>query len=377
MTNARHYRTLDVRGAVASFLLVASAFFAGWSPSAAQGRQPPMVYVEPVYEARFATYIEALGTLQPNERVELTVNVADRVTSLYFEDGERVTKGQTLLSLAQAEQRARVEGAEATLREAQNFVERLRPLVADGGVAGAQFEEAKRNVEVARAELTTLQVQQAERLLVAPFAGVLGFRRVSEGAYVRPGDVVATLIDDSRMRLEFAVPARFLADLAPGASIRARTNAYPGEIFEGVVASIDNAIDPATHSVRIRAELPNPDGRLRAGLFMEVTVEAAPRMGLAIPEQAIEPAGAQSFVFVVQENEGRIIANRREIQVGQRSNGEVEVIAGLGLGERIIVEGGIRARDGAPIRIGDPASLSLSPPDVAQRPPRPGGSALP
>ncbi len=326
--------------------------------ASAQNRQPPAVIVEPAHEADFTTNIEALGTLQPNERVELTVNAADRVTAIYFDDGDRVEEGKTLLALAQAEQRANVEAAEARLREAQSFVERLRPLVADGGVSGAQFEEAERNVDVARAELASLRVQQNDRYLVAPFAGVLGFRQVSEGAYVQPGDVVATLIDDRRMRLEFAVPARFLSALAPGVAVRAETAAYRDRVFEGRVTSVDNAVDPTTHSVAVRAVLPNEEGLLRAGLFMEVTLEAAPRTALAAPEESIEPVGAESFVFVVAKEGGDFIARRRGIETGQRANGFVEIVSGLEAGELIIVEGGIRARDGAPVRIGDPAIFS-------------------
>ena len=185
-------------------------------------------------------------------------------------------------------------------------------------------------------------------MLVAPFGGLLGFREVSVGSYVQPGDVVTTLIDDSAMRLDFSVPATRLASVGSGTQIVAETDSLPGQTFRGEITTLNNTIDPATRSVRVRAILPNDERLLKVGMFMRVVVEADARLALAIPEEAIQPVGPRTYVFVVDAEN---MAHRREISIGARYDSLVEVLSGLSEGDRVISEGLIRARDGQPVTI--------------------------
>lgn len=347
-----------------SFILALIGSFIITSPVLAQrggGRGGPgmaaSVFVAPVKEQEFSRQIEALGTLEPNERVELTLNAADRVTAIYFDDGERVKEGKTLLSLAQREQVALVEAAEATYEEARRQLERIERLARDNAVSQSELDEAQRNAESAEANLRAVQSRQADRVLIAPFDGVLGFRRVSLGSYVRPGDVVATLIDDSIMRLEFSVPSTFLASLQQGVEVVATTAVLPDQQFKGQITSLDNAIDPVTRSVRVRATLPNPDRVLKAGMFMSVIIKADPKMNLAIPEEAVQPLGPKNYAWVATQEGDQLVARRHEIVIGIRAPGYVEVISGLTEGDRVITEGVIRVREGAPVVIRDEAML--------------------
>lgn len=340
---------------VLAFVLLANALA---FPALAQRGGPANVFAATVEERVFANRIEALGTLEPRERVDLSLNAADRVTAVYFDDGERVVEGQTLLSLAQREQSALVEAAEATLAEARSQLERIAPLVEDGAVSELQYDEARRDVDSAAANLRAVQSRQRDRVLVAPFNGVLGFRRVSVGSYIRPGDVVATLIDDSEMRLEFPVPSIFLTTLSVDMPIEARTDDLPGRTFSGTVTSLDNAIDPVTRSVRVRATLPNEDRALKAGMFMLVDLAANPRRALAIPEEAVEPQGPLFFVYVLDSSEQGLIARRQEVSLGMRSEGYIEVLSGLQAGDRIVTEGLLRVRNGIQVRVRDPDLLT-------------------
>ena len=349
MTNVLRSNALQAcRGLLAALAAMSMPIIAS-----AQGAREVTVFVAPAEIHEFVQRIEAVGTLDPNEQVELTVNVADRITAVYFEDGQRVPEGKTLLSLAQTEQRAQVQSAEATLEEARSKVDRMAPLVREGAVSSALFDEARRDVEVARAQLRTVQTRQKDRILTAPFAGVLGFRQVSVGAYIRPGDVVATLVDDSQMRLDFSVPSTFLSVLKPGTAVEATTDAVPDTVFTGTIDSIDNVIDRTTRSIRVRATLPNPDRSLKAGLFMQVAVNAAPRTSIAVPESAIQPVGPNTFVFVASPEGNSYIARRRQVEIGARDRGVVEIVAGLDKGERVITEGIIRVREGSVVKIGD------------------------
>lgn len=331
-------------------------------PLSAQAQRggPASVFVEPLTERSFSRDIEALGTLQPNEQVDLTLNASDRITALYFDDGERVRRGKTLLSLAQREQVALVEAAEADVEEANRQLERISRLTQAEAVSQSELDRARRDLDSAQANLRALQSRQRDRVLVAPFDGVLGFRQVSVGSFVRPGDVVATLIDDSEMNLDFDVPSTFLRSIQPGTAIIAETDDLPGERFEGVIATLDNRIDPITRSVRARAKLPNPDRVLRSGMFMRVTVTAEPRTNLAIPEESVQPIGPDTFVWKVVEEDDKLLARRTEVNLGQRAEGYIEVVSGLDLNDRVITEGIIRVREGSAVRIQDKSLLEPS-----------------
>lgn len=349
---------------VAAILIAAPALTQqrGGGPAGAGGAPPPSsVFAEPIREQVFASRVEAIGTLEPNEMAALTLTASDRVTAVYFDDGDRVKKGKTLLSLAQREQAALVESAEADLAQAEQDMARVEPLAKQGAVSTSELDMARRNVNAAAAQLRAVQSRQRDRVLVAPFDGVLGFRRVSVGSLVGPGDVVATLIDDSVMRLEFAVPSTFLRVLRPGLEIQASSDDLPGQVFNGTVDSIDNAIDPVTRSVRVRANVPNPSAILKAGMYMSVTLEAAPRRAMSVPEVALQPRGPETFVWVAEADGAQTVARRVKIEPGLRHEGRVEVVSGLTAGQMVITEGALRVREGAPVVIVDEGILQPRP----------------
>lgn len=336
-----------------SILTALLVVFISSAPAMAQRGGPASVFAEPVTERTFSRDIEALGTLEPKEQVELSLNASDRITALYFEDGERVREGKTLLSLAQREQLALVESAEANVEEAARQLERVARLATAEAVSQSELDRAERDLDSAEANLRALQSRQNDRVLVAPFDGVLGFRRVSVGSFVRPGDVVATLIDDSEMNLDFDVPSIFTRSIQPGTAIVAETDDLPGEAFRGTIATLDNRIDPITRSIRARARIPNPDRLLRSGMFMRVTVTADPRTSLAIPEEAVQPVGPRTFVWRVTPEGEDLKARRVEVELEQRSDGFIEVVSGLTPGDKIITEGIIRVREGSSVRLQD------------------------
>ena len=210
--------------------------------------------------------LEALGTAQANESVAITAKASDVVTRLAFDSGERVRAGQLLVDMNSSAQRADVAAAAATLRDAEQQLRRGSELARQQLIAQGQLDTLRANRDAAAAALASRRAAVADRTLVAPFAGVLGLRRVSVGALVSPGTTITTLDDDSRIKLDFTVPESALATLVRGQAIGARSDAWPGVAFEGAVADIDSRVDPDTRAVTVRALLPNPDGRLRAGL---------------------------------------------------------------------------------------------------------------
>lgn len=319
---------------------------------------PTPVLVETAGYREFYTRVEALGTLEPKERVQLTANAADRVTAVYFEDGQRVKRGDTLILLANAEERAQLDAAQATQAEARRQLERNQRLVEQNAISTLELQRSQRDAENADGQVRSLQARLGDRVLRAPFDGVLGFRMVSPGAYVSPGQQIATLIDDSEMRLEFSVPSIFATDLEPGLEITARTDDLPDQVFTGELTSVNNAIDPVTRSVRVRATLPNEDGRLTAGMFMTVDLRSEPRNSLYVPEISVVAEGPLTFVFVVDESVEPYVARKTPVELGVRERGYAEVLSGIEEGAHVVTDGILKLRPDMPVTIPEPARPS-------------------
>ncbi len=330
----------------------------GGGPGGGQrGARPVDVAAAPVEIHTFSERIEALGSLEPRERVQLTANAADRVTGVFFEDGRRVRKGQTLMTLAADEEHAQLDAARASQADAQRIYDRNQRLAQDQAISSKELETSRANAESTAATVRSLEARIRDRVLLAPFDGVLGFRMVSTGAYVSPGQVVATIIDDSEMRLEFGVPSLYVSQLKAGLPIEARTADLPNEVFKGALTSIDNAIDPVTRSVKVRATLPNPERRLRPGMFMTVGLMPSERSALSAPEIAIVSEGSDTFVFLVAKGPKGLVAKKTSVTVGAREKGIVEITAGLQSGDMVVTDGILKMRPDAPLKVkGDPAA---------------------
>jgi membrane fusion protein (multidrug efflux system) len=305
-----------------------------------------------VQSQEFAQEIEALGTARAKEAVEITAKVSNIVTAIRFDEGQRVTAGQVLVELDAAQVRADLAAAEAALVESRAQAERSRALSASAALSKAQVDQIEATLKANEARVAAAKARLADTVIRAPFGGRTGLRRVSLGSLVSPGSVITTLDDTSTIKLDFAVPESFVSLMSTGLPIGATSVAYPGVTFEGRVASIDSRVDPQTRSVLVRAEVPNGDGRLKPGMFMGVRLQREVPPTLMLPEAAVVPDQGRTFVYVVEDGK----AERREVALGRRRPGEVEVVTGLRANERVVVEGTQKLRDGAAVReAGEPA----------------------
>jgi len=301
-----------------------------------------------VEERAFVDRIEALGTARANESVVVSAQVTETVKRVAFEDGAVARAGDVLVELTSREESAQLREAQANYEEAVRQHDRATRLRRDGSVSQAQLDARRTEREGAEARLAELQARMRDRLIRAPFAGVLGMRSVSPGTLVQPGDAITTLDDIDLIKVDFSVPERFLSVIEQGLPVRATTAAYPERRFEGVVRAVDTRIDPETRSVRMRADLPNPDHDLRPGMLMAIELSANERRAYSVPEESIVPLGEKNFVFVV-DAEGR--AERVELETGRRTGGHVEVLGGLAGDEQIVVEGGSMLFPGSPVEV--------------------------
>jgi len=337
-----------------------AALMTGLAPVLAA--EPIPVIVAEVKSVPFEDRIEALGTLRANESVLLTASVTETLTALHFNDGDRVEQGMVLAEMTSAEEHAQYEEAKALVAEAQRQYRRVMSLESQGTAAKSLLDERQREWQTAKARLIAIESRLADRLIKAPFSGVVGLRNISVGALVEPGDPITTLDDDSVMKLDLGVPSVYLAALRPGMPIVANTRAFGERAFHGEVSGIDSRVDPVTRAVQVRALIPNPERLLKPGMLMQVVLRNRLRDTLVIPEAALMPFGRDQFVLrVVPDGEG-YQAVKRPIRIGSRRPGEVEVLEGLQAGDRVITHGGIQVRPGqaVSIRANDDGSRSLA-----------------
>ena len=318
--------------------------------------QPPIAVVTaPARERDIDIGLQAIGTANANESVDITSKTTNMVVAIRFSDGELVTAGQVLVELDRETVAAELAAATAAFEESRSQWNRSRELVATQALSRAQHEQLEATMKANEARVAAAQARLSDTYIRAPFSGRTGLRQVSLGALISPGTRITTLDDTRTMKVDFAVPEAQVGALRPGQRVVARTNAYPGREFTGSVASVDSRVDAATRSVLVRATVPNREGALKPGMFLTVDLSQEERPALVIPEEALVPEQARQFVYVV---EGATVA-KREVQLGRRQPGFVEITAGVTRGERVVIEGTLKLRDGARVReieaVADPA----------------------
>ncbi len=331
----------------------------------------------------FTDRIEALGVAKARQSVTVTSNTAELITKVLFHDGQSVSKGQVLVELKGDEQDAAVAQAQSLAAQARIDAARWNDLAAKGYSPRVTAERYQAASVQADAALKAAQSRRLNRVIRAPFSGVVGLSDVAPGALIAAGGPIVSLDDVALVRIDFPVPDRFYARLRKGMPLTAKVDAYPDVQFKGAVAEVDTRIDERTRSVRARAEFANPDGRLRPGMLAKVVVEQGVRSALAAPEAAVQFEGEQAFVFTIIKDDGKsdgpaagpqaakrkkppegmadsrskgpkLIAHRQAIVVGARQNGYVEVISGLRAGETIVADGMNRVQPNQSVRVGKP-----------------------
>ena len=301
-----------------------------------------MVKRQSVYDA-----IEALGTAQANESVTLSAKVTDTVRSVNFEDGDYVEAGDVLIELTKREETAALAEARANLDDAQNQLRRLEELNQRGLASASDLDVAKSREAASQARYNAVVARLRDRLIQAPFSGLLGFRKVSPGTLLTPSTPITSIDDISTIKLDFTVPETFIGVMKPGAKVLAQSASYPDRKFEGTVRTVDSRVDPVTRAITVRAHIPNEDKLLRPGMLLTVEVVTAERNALVVPEGAVFQVQTRAYVYRV---DGDHVAHQQEIELGDRRYGRTEVTSGLQEGDQIVTEGIIKLRDGIRVR---------------------------
>ncbi len=350
------FRTLAARGLLVGAMVAALLACGGDKPEAG-GRggpggpggadRPVPVVVQTVREQPWQDTLRALGTVKARESIEVTAKVSETVQQVHFSDGDAVGRGAALVTLSGAQQQAALRAAEATAREADSLFRRQQQLASQQLISRAMFDQQKATRDAAQAQVAQIRANLSDRVIRAPFAGVLGMRQVSPGALVTPGTVITTLDDIARVYVDFPVPESQLAGVGTGQAVAGTTSTHGDRGFSGSISSIDPRIDVSSRAATVRGDSPNPDRALKPGMLMEVEITRGEVPALVIPEIALQQQGTESFVWRVGQD-GSV--ERVVVEVGGRIPGKVMVEKGLAAGDRIVTDGVGKLRAGSKVQ---------------------------
>jgi membrane fusion protein (multidrug efflux system) len=292
--------------------------------------------------------MRAVGTLTANESIVVSAEIAGRISRIGFAEGQKVKAGDVLLELDDTVLKAELDKVRSDLSLARANRERASTLASQGAGTQRARDETEAAFLAQQANLALAEARLQKSTLTAPFSGVVGLRNVSVGAYIVPGQRIAELADISTLKVDFRVPEINATQVRVGNTIVVTADAIPGATFEGNVYAIDPIVDVNGRAMRLRAQVPNPDGRLLPGFFARVRIIIDQRPNaLLVPESAIIPLDGKMLVYRVVD--GRAV--RAEVELGQRIPGQVEIRKGLSASDTVVTSGHQRLREGAAIQV--------------------------
>jgi membrane fusion protein (multidrug efflux system) len=313
------------------------------------GANAPEVQVVAV-EARRQPVAETLsqvGTVMANEMVEIKAETDGVIQEILFTEGQAVERGQLLVQLDESKLAAAVSEAEANFKLSAANHERAKQLLRDQLISQQEYDQAASAYDFNRASLALKRRQLADARIHAPFKGIVGARNVSPGQVISKNTTLTWLVDLDPVKVEMNVPERFLSQLKVGQEIEFPIAAYAGQRFRGEVYFISPFVDEATRSALVKARLANPRHELKPGMFATLDLTLRVREeAVVIPEAALGQIleGDQADIYLVDDAQ---TVQRRRVSLGVRLPGDVEVLAGLQGGEKVVVEGLQKVAPGA------------------------------
>jgi membrane fusion protein, multidrug efflux system len=331
--------------ALAGYALQKRPASTGPAPSASAAPAAPIpVDVVTVGLEPFDVQVQATGTLLARESVELVSELNRRLTKVRAQEGAQVKKGQVLFELDAADLHAELGRLEVQARLAKVTLDRNQKLSNEGLSTQQELDIARANLDAAEAQRRVLGVTLSKTVIRAPFSGTLGLRRVSEGAWLTPSTVLATLQDTSTLKLDFTLPERYGGLVAVGGEFKFKISGS-GETFKGKVLAQEPTVDKQTRSILVRGVVEQQPSLL-PGTFATVDVPLRTEQAMLVPAIAVVPDVEGRRVFVVQGGVVRGVP----VEVGARTTDRVQILSGLKPGEQVVVSNLLRMRSGAKVK---------------------------
>jgi membrane fusion protein (multidrug efflux system) len=317
------------------------------SQSNQRPRSDTQVVLFEVKQSEIIESLEALGSARAAESVILTVSVTEKVSEIIFKQGQFVKKGQLLLTLANDEELAQFSVAKIELAEQKREYKRIESLVKQKSVSRSELDRLQSSIDTAHARIAQAEASLRDRVIKAPFDGLLGLRNVSVGALLTPGDQITTLDSVANLEMDFDLAEIYLPRIKVGQAINALSIAYPKIIFKGEIITLDSRVSPDTRSIKVRANIQNKNALLRPGMLLTLDLIDQQRVTKMLPEESVFMRANKHLVYKVSPE---MIVNEQAIEIGIRQNGQVEVLNGLEVGDKIVLQGLLKVKTGSKVK---------------------------
>lgn len=317
------------------------------------------VAIEPALSEVWQQFLPAIGSFTAIQDVMVTNEIEGKVTDIHFISGQYVDKGAVLVKLDTSVDVAELQALAADERLNDLQFERSKRLVKENTISKSEFDIAAARRDEASAMTRAKAASLRKKTIRAPFSGILGIRAIDLGEYLDSGSEIVSLHSLSPIYLDFGTPERFVSQISIGQQVFAEVHAYPEEVFEGRISAVEPGIDRATRNLRIRAEFPNANQKLRSGMFAEIKSTLSDRDDvITVPQTAVAYTPYGNSVFVVSSEDGVQRAERRQIETGQVRDGRVAVLRGIAAGEHVVSAGHNKLRNGMEVTVEMSPTLS-------------------
>lgn len=310
-------------------------------------------------EAVWPKTLSAVGTLVPHQGVTLSAEESGKIAKISFESGSAVEEGAVLVELDTTVEEANLKGAVAREALARRSYDRIKKLRETNSMSQDDFDNASSKLQQAEADVQSLQGLISRKHITAPFSGQTGIRMVNVGQFVSPGTPIVPLHSLEPMYFDFFLPQQNVSSLAVGQKVKLSVDAYPTDQFEGVVSAVNPQVDQATRNVEVRATIPNPEGKLRAGMFAKVSVVLPSNENvITVPSTSINFAPYGDSVWIIEKmkdpSEKEYLGVRQQVvRLGEKRGDQISVVEGLKAGEQVVTSGLFKLRAGVAVSIND------------------------
>ncbi|HXZ32342.1 MAG TPA: efflux RND transporter periplasmic adaptor subunit [Terriglobales bacterium] len=327
--------------------------------NASAGFQPPPEAVTSIVARQQAwpSTMSVIGTMEAVHGVMVSADLPGTVAKINFESGQSVELGDVLVELDTRQERAQLAALEAQRDLAAANYARMKQLVSEGVISRMEYDQATAQQKETDANVAQTRATIERKTIRAPFSGIVGIRKVNLGQYLAAGDAIVQLQSLNPIYVDFGVPQQTAGQVRVGSNVHVTSENLAGMAFTGRVTALDSVVDQTTRNVQIQATLPNPAGKLKPGMFVQVELSfGESRQVIALPASAISYAPYGDSVFVItdlKDPKGQTYRGVRQqfVKIEASRGDQVAIVSGVNPGDEVVTSGVFKLRNGAAVQV--------------------------
>ena len=314
-----------------------------------QEKTLPQVKVQKVEKINFTEELNLIGSINANESVKITAVVSEKIKSIKFEEGSFIKKNDILLELENNEEKAILKQVDAELEESTTNYIRAKKLLSEGNASQSMIDKKLMEKKKLEGKFQEIQAKLNDLIIKAPFNGIIGTKNYSNGSFINPGDVITSLYDISKVKVEIYIPEIYVSKIYKKQFFLATLPSINNTSFKGEVYAINPSIDKETRTFKVIGIIQdNNNYSLKPGMMANIQLQLRSREIFIVPEGAIIPEDEKSFLYVLKENN---VLKKREVVTGIRNDGSIEIVKGINQSDMIVFEGTNKIRNGSEVTV--------------------------